>query len=41
MNNFVDVTDNTYNIKQLKKMEDKIMQKLQFNMNHVTIYELY
>jgi hypothetical protein len=36
MKNFVEVTANTYSSQELKRTEEKIMEKLQFNLNHTT-----
>jgi hypothetical protein len=36
MNNYVDVTDNSYTLRELKEMEGKIIQALGFNLTYTT-----
>ena len=40
MTNYVDVTANTYTLSQMRRMEEKILEKLAFNLNHITMLSL-
>jgi hypothetical protein len=40
MKNYVEVTANTYTANELKKMEERIMEKLNFNLGHITMHNL-
>ncbi len=40
MANYINVTADTYTLGQLRRMEDKIMGSLKFNLNHITMLSL-
>ncbi len=40
MHNYVDVTDNSYTLQELKDMEGKIIQGLNFNLTYTTALSL-
>lgn len=40
MHNYVDVTDNSYTVQELKDMEGKIIQTLGFNLTYTTALHL-
>jgi hypothetical protein len=40
MHNYVDVTDNSYTIQELKDMEGRIIQTLGFNLTYTTALQL-
>jgi hypothetical protein len=40
MSNYIDVTANTYTLRQMRRMEEQILEKLAFNLNHITTLSL-
>ncbi len=40
MHNYVDVTDNSYTVQELKDMEGRIIQTLGFNLTYTTALHL-
>ncbi len=40
MHHYVDVTDNSYTLEELKIMEGKIIQTLNFNLTYTTTFNL-
>jgi hypothetical protein len=36
MQNYVQVTDSSYSLSEMKQMEGKIIQVLNFNLNYIT-----
>ena len=40
MSNYTEVTANTYTLGQMRRMEEKILEKLAFNLNHITMLSL-
>lgn len=40
MHNYVDVTDNTYTLQELKDMEGRIIEALGFNLTYTTSLNL-